>query len=103
MTIGPDDRQALFARDGGGVLAVREEQQIDGWTVTSIDSEKVVLNSDFGERVLHPTSSPRSVAPRTPAPARVQQAGAKPPAPPPRPTNNTTNNNTKSAGKSPRS
>jgi hypothetical protein len=97
MTVGPNDREALFARDGGGVVTMHEQQQIDGWTIRSIDTEKVVLSSDFGERVLHPTEEARTVLPRA-TPARVQQAGPRPAAPP-RPPANTA----KGTGKSPKS
>jgi hypothetical protein len=80
MTVGPNEREALFARDGGTVVAIHEQQAIDGWTVTSIDAEKVVLHSDFGEQVLHPTEGSRAM-PLRPGLPRVQQAAAaRPPA-----------------------
>lgn len=75
MTVGPNEREALFARDGGTVVAIHEQQAIDGWTVTSIDAEKVVLHSDFGEQVLHPTEGARATVLRA-GPPRVQQAAA---------------------------
>lgn len=78
MIVGPDDREALFARDAGPVVAVHEQQEIDGWKVASIDAEKVVLQSDFGERVLHPTEG-LHVAPRNTGPVRVRAPGPPPP------------------------
>jgi len=87
MIVGPEDREALFARDAGPVVAVHEQQAIDGWTVASIDAEKVVLRSDFGERVLHPTEGLRAAPPRNAGPPRARPAprgqlpvAAKPPA-----------------------
>jgi hypothetical protein len=115
MLVGPDQREALFARDGGGVVAVKEQQEIDGWTVTTIDIDKVVVSSSFGEKVLQPTPGtaavrtvPRGAPPRRLNPA--QPAGtapavparpnvAPPPAIPGRPpvgTTRTTGNNPRS-------
>ncbi len=78
MTVGPGEREALFARDNGATVAVKERQAIDGWTVASIATDKVVVRSSFGERVLRPTPDPRPPRERTPPP-RAQLATARPP------------------------
>jgi hypothetical protein len=86
MLVGPDDKQALFAREGGAVVAVREQQEIDGWTVTAIDIDKVVVSSTFGERVLQPTPGAAGAALRSGArgatpqrrPNPTQSAGSAP-------------------------
>lgn len=59
VTIRPDYSEALFARDGEKPVAVKEGDEIDGWTVDSIERDRVVLTSDFGERVLEPTAGER--------------------------------------------
>ena len=79
MTVGPGEREALFAREGGAVVAVKEQQEIDGWTVTTIATDKVVLSSAFGERVLQPTPDPRALAGRVPPPRGAQPTGARSP------------------------
>jgi len=76
MTVGPGEREALFARDNGATIAVKERQEIDGWTVTAIATDKVVVSSTFGERVLKPTPDPRP--PRERIPPRPQLTTARP-------------------------
>jgi hypothetical protein len=56
VMVGPNDRrEALFDRNGEKPLAVRVGEDVDGWTVSSIDSAQVVLKSEFGERIVVPT------------------------------------------------
>jgi hypothetical protein len=56
VMLGPDDeREAIFARDGDKPLAVKEGDEIDGWTVSSITPEGVVLSSAFGEKTVEPS------------------------------------------------
>jgi len=51
----PDTREALFTRPSGRPIAVKEGEVIDGWKVASIQSDRVVLTSEFGEQVVKPT------------------------------------------------
>lgn len=50
----PGEREALFAQAGGKPLAVKEGQDIDGWTVASIAADRVVLKSADGEQIVTP-------------------------------------------------
>lgn len=50
-----DGREALFTRPGGRPLAVKEGEVIDGWTLSRIETGRVVLTSAFGEQVVTPT------------------------------------------------
>jgi hypothetical protein len=73
VMIGPDEeREAVFARDGDKPLAVREGDQIEGWTVASITPDGVVLTSAFGDRTIEPAFGPigGSARPAPPAPRR---------------------------------
>jgi hypothetical protein len=53
--IGPDHSEALFDKDGEEPVAVPEGGEIDGWTVDSIEMDRVVLSSASGEKTLLPT------------------------------------------------
>lgn len=77
MMIEPKASEALFAREGGKPFAVKLHQDIDGWTVTAIEADRVVLTSAFGERILKPTAAPR---PGTGPATRGQPAAGRPPA-----------------------
>ncbi len=80
MTLGPDDRKsAVFARPGEKPTVVKEGDEIDGWTVSSIEASRVVLSSAFGEKIVQPTPSvagegalPEALQPRK-APVPAQQ------------------------------
>src|SRR5579862_6092137 len=50
VMFGPQRSEALFARDGEKPLVVTEQQEIEGWTVTAITADGVVLTSALGER-----------------------------------------------------
>lgn len=90
ITIGPGDvKQAVFERgDGEKPLVVKEGDDVDGWTVSSIESDKVVLTSTFGQRELQPTFGtpgdappPRnkpSAARDTPGPEALATSPAQP-------------------------
>lgn len=52
----PGIREALFEREGDKPIAVKEGQNIDGWTVTSIEPDRVVLHSDDGEQIVKPAN-----------------------------------------------
>jgi hypothetical protein len=66
ITLGPgDDKEAVFERgDGEKPLVVKEGDDVDGWTVSSIESDKVVLTSTFGQRELQPTFGSPGDAPQ---------------------------------------
>ena len=70
VMIRPDESEALFARDGEKPVAVGEGDEIDGWTVDTIEADRVVLTSDFGEKILQPTPEERSTAIPAALPAR---------------------------------
>jgi hypothetical protein len=55
IMFGPQRSEALFARDGEKPLVLTEQQEIEGWTVTAITADGVVLTSALGERILKPT------------------------------------------------
>jgi hypothetical protein len=57
VTLGLDDgRRAVFARQGEKPTVVKEGDEIDGWTVSSIEASRVVLKSSFGEKIVQPTA-----------------------------------------------
>jgi hypothetical protein len=66
ITIGPgDDKQAVFERgEGEKPLVVKEGDDVDGWTVSSIEPDKVVLTSTFGQREIQPTFGTPGDAPQ---------------------------------------
>ena len=68
ITIGPgDDKEAVFERgEGEKPLVVKEGDDVDGWTVSSIEPDKVVLTSTFGQREiqLHPFLGATVIPPR---------------------------------------
>ena len=70
VMIRPDESEALFARDGEKPVAVGEGDEIDGWTVDTIEADRVVLTSDFGEKILQPTPEERTTAIPAAPPAR---------------------------------
>jgi len=71
----PGMREALFEREGDKPLAVKVGQNIDGWTVTSIEPDRVILHSDDGEQIVKPASDART------RPKPVLAANRKPPKP----------------------
>ena len=97
LSIRPEAREALFEREGEKPVAVKEGQEIDGWVVSSIQSDHVVLRSASGEQILKPTDAenirrpqvqainrkPGAAPPKNPnAPAAAAVAGVRPPATP---------------------
>ena len=76
LMIQPGDRQALFARDGGKPFTAKPGDQVDGWTVASIEADGVVLTGPLGERTLHPADGAHPSA---------GMAAGHPPAPTPAP------------------
>lgn len=71
----PGMREALFEREGDKPIAVKEGQTINGWTVTSIESDRVVLHSDDGEQIVKPANDAHA------GPKPVLAANRKPPKP----------------------
>jgi hypothetical protein len=61
VAIRPEGREALFERDGGKPVAVKEGGQIDGWTVKSIRTDQVLLSNTLGDEVLKPAFAPARV------------------------------------------
>lgn len=56
IVIHPDAKEALFARSGGGMpVVVKEGGQIDGFTLASVEVDRVVLRSSFGDQIFRPT------------------------------------------------
>jgi hypothetical protein len=82
VAILPEVREALFESDGEKPIAVKEGQQIEGWTVTSIRSDQVVLKSPLGEQIVRPTDGVGmkrlAGARRTPAQVQAQAKKAGP-------------------------
>lgn len=87
VIIGPDGREALFQREGAKPTPVNEGDEIDGWTVSTIRNEQVVLTSEFGDQVVTPTRAARVTRPRIIAsakkPAPISPKGAAPAKPGP--------------------
>ncbi len=73
VMFGPQTSEALFARDGEKPLVLTEQQEIEGWTVTAITADGVVLTSALGERVLKPTGT--AAKGQTAKPQAQSQAG----------------------------
>jgi hypothetical protein len=57
VTIRPQVREALFEREGQKPIAVKEGQEIEGWTVASIRADSVLLKSAEGEQIVKPANS----------------------------------------------
>jgi hypothetical protein len=68
----------LFEREGQKPIAVKEGEQIDGWTVASIQPDQVVLRSSIGEQTVKPTNA-LGIKPQTQALNRKPAAAAKRP------------------------
>jgi hypothetical protein len=64
VMLGPDGREALFGNPGEKPVAVIVGGSIGGWTVSTIELDRVVLTSAFGDHVLEPTPGLRADAPR---------------------------------------
>jgi hypothetical protein len=70
MVLGPDQlKVAFFTRESEPSLSVKEGDVIDGWTVAAIEADRVVLTSEFGQRVVQPTFGQVARA-QTPKPAK---------------------------------
>jgi hypothetical protein len=60
VMLGPNGREALFGSPGQKPVAVAVGGTIGGWTVSSIELDRVVLTSAFGEKVLEPAAGPHT-------------------------------------------
>jgi hypothetical protein len=60
--IRPGAREALFMDVGRRPISVRVGGEIDGWTIVSIESDRVLLSSAFGERTVEPTNGPQKAS-----------------------------------------
>jgi hypothetical protein len=87
MLLGPDQlKVAFFTRESEPSLSVKEGDVVDGWTVAAIEADRVVLTSEFGQRVVQPSfgqvaraPSPRPVKkPAITLPHPSQAAGPTP-------------------------
>jgi len=82
VAIIPGVKEALFEGDGDKPIAVKEGQEIQGWTVSSIKAEEVVLKNGSNEQVVKPADGAgvrrlanRAAAKRTQAQAQAKQPG----------------------------
>jgi hypothetical protein len=57
LSIRPEAREALFERDGEKPVVVKEGQEIDGWVVSLIQPDRVVLNSASDQEIVKPVSA----------------------------------------------
>ena len=79
VAIRPEGREALFEREGSKPIAVKEGDEIDGWTVRAIRNDQVLLLSSRGEEILKMAYAPPRV--RRPQ-QRVATSNAASKAPP---------------------
>jgi type II secretory pathway component PulC len=72
-----DRREALFTRPGGRPVGVKEGDPIDGFTLSKVESDRVVLTSAFGEQVVKPTNGGPDEGAPTPRPVLKKTAPTK--------------------------
>jgi hypothetical protein len=96
LSIRPEAREALFERDGEKPVVVKEGQEIDGWVVSSIQPDRVVLKSASGQEIVKPASAagiprpqmqainrkPGAQPPKNPNPPASAAGAVRPPVPP---------------------
>jgi hypothetical protein len=79
VSLSPDAKEAMFMRPGGKAVSVREGQVIDGWTVSDIATDRVVLTCAFGERTVRPApGAPGDIPVRPAIKKKLPPANAKP-------------------------
>jgi hypothetical protein len=83
LMIQPNRREALFAAEGQKPVAVGLGDWIEGWQVTAIETDGVMLSGPSGERRLEPTGSEhaRSDSSSSGKPGSSGQAAAAAPSP----------------------
>jgi hypothetical protein len=64
VTIRPGVREALFIREGQKPLAVSVGAEIDGWRISAIEPDRVILSSASGDQTIKPTNDPEAVRQR---------------------------------------
>jgi hypothetical protein len=78
VSIRPEAREALFEREGERPIAVKEGQQIGGWTVASIRADQVLLKSELGgEQIVKPANGAGVRSPQMQAMNKKPAASAK--------------------------
>jgi len=56
VSIRPDTREAIFDGEGDKPLVVRQGQEINGWTLASVETDRVVLKNATGIQVMKPAN-----------------------------------------------
>lgn len=67
VSLRPNAKEAMFMRPGGKAVSVKVGQVIDGWTVSDIATDRVVLTCSFGEQIVHPAPGAPGDIPVRPA------------------------------------
>jgi hypothetical protein len=89
VSIRPDAREAIFDGEGDKPLVVKQGQEINGWTLASVEADRVVLKNASGIQVMKPANGTviahRQVQAMNRKPGSAPKtvnlpAGAKPPA-----------------------
>jgi hypothetical protein len=81
VSLRPNAKEAMFMRPGGKAVSVKEGQVIDGWMVSDIATDRVILTCSFGEQIVHPTPGAPGEIPVHPAIKKnAPPVNAKPPA-----------------------
>jgi hypothetical protein len=65
MMVRPGARAALFTRAGQRPITVKVGGEIDGWKIAAIETDRVILSSDFGTQTVKPTNDTEGVSLRT--------------------------------------
>jgi hypothetical protein len=74
VIVGPFDRSAIFAIDGGKPVVLREGGRLNAWTVRLIRAGEVEVEGPGGTRTVHPSFQSSSEAPNDAA-SRGQRTG----------------------------
>jgi hypothetical protein len=61
VTIRPGVREALFIREGQKPMAVNVGGELDGWRISAIEPDRVILSSASGSQTIKPTNDPEAV------------------------------------------
>jgi hypothetical protein len=56
VSIRPEAREAIFDGEGEKPLVVKQGQEINGWTLVSVEANQVVLKSATGTQIMKPTN-----------------------------------------------
>src|SRR5262249_19184722 len=77
VTLGPDAREALFQHEGEKPIAVKVGGEIDGWKVSAIQFDQVVLSSEFGNQIVKPQNAPPGSEDEDVPPPAIRKAVAQ--------------------------